>query len=71
MPVDIADRLFRININAYFNTPKLDGSPKIKNGACQDWVGPGPIRASTVPDHQEDYRPFENNFQLLEKGLGV
>jgi hypothetical protein len=67
MPVEIADRLFRINIDAYFNSPKRDGSPRAKKGACQDWVGPGPIRASTVPDHQEDYRPFENNFQILEK----
>lgn len=68
MPVDTADRLFRININAYFNSPKRDGSARAKTGACQDWVGPGRIRASTVPDHQDDYRPFENNFSLLESG---
>jgi hypothetical protein len=29
MPVDTADRLFRININAYSNSPKLDGSPAV------------------------------------------
>jgi hypothetical protein len=66
MQVDTADRLFRININAYFNSAKRDGSPRAKTGACQDWVGPGPIRSGTVPDHQEDYRQFENNFQMLE-----
>jgi hypothetical protein len=43
MPVDIADRLFRININAYFNSPKLDGSPKVKKGACQDLHSADPV----------------------------
>ena len=69
MPVNTADRLFRININAYFNSAKRDGSPRAKTGACKDWVGPGPIRSGTVPDHQEDYRLFENNFQMLESNV--
>jgi hypothetical protein len=71
MPTDIADRLFRINIDAYFNSPRRDGSARVKKGACQDWVGPGPIRAGTVPDHQEDYRPFENSFGILETSGGT
>ena len=66
MPVTLADELFRININAYFNSPKKDGSPKVKKGAVQDFVGPGRINSNIVPDHQEDYHPFENNFQILE-----
>ncbi|MFH1559978.1 MAG: hypothetical protein ABID84_00995 [Chloroflexota bacterium] len=69
MPVNTADQLFHININAYFNSPKRDGSPKVKRGACQDWVGPGPIPTSIVPDHKQDYLPFENNFELLESSL--
>lgn len=67
MPVDLADQLFRININAYFNSPKRDGSSKVKTGACQDFVGPGPINSKMV---REDYRPFENNFQILDTRPG-
>jgi hypothetical protein len=66
MPVVEADRLFRININGYFNTPKLNGEPKSKSGAVQDFVGPGPIRTTTIPIHPEDYAPYENAWENLE-----
>jgi hypothetical protein len=66
MPVTIADKLFQININAYFNFPKKNGSARVKTGAVQDFVGPGRINSNIVPDHQKDYHPFENNFQILE-----
>ena len=59
MPVNIADNLFRININAYFNTPKKNGGVKVQKGAVQDFVGPGCINSTVVPDHQEDYHPYE------------
>lgn len=65
MPVDVAERLFRINMNAYFNALKADGTPKVKKGACQDWVGPAACRSGVIPDHKHDYVPFENNFDLL------
>ena len=65
MPVTMADKLFQINIDAYFNSPKKNGSPRAKTGAAQDFVGPGRINSNIVLDHQEDYHPFENNFQIL------
>lgn len=66
LPVLVAEAAFRINIDAYFNGLKLDGTPRSKNGACQDFVGPGPFRTGTVPDHHEDYAPYEGRFDLLE-----
>ena len=66
LPVSVAETLFRININAYFNGMKLDGTPRIKKGACQDFVGPGRFNSGTVPNHHEDYVPYEGRFDLLE-----
>lgn len=66
MPVKVADALFRINIDAYFNGLKRDGTPRAKSGAVQDWVGPGPLKSRMIPDHQQDYWPFENLFSILE-----
>lgn len=66
LPISVAEAAFRINIDAYFNGLKLDGTPRSKNGACQDFVGPGPFRTGTVPDHHEDYAPYEGRFDLLE-----
>lgn len=66
LPVSFAEAAFRVNIDAYFNGVKLDGTPRSKNGACQDFVGPGPFRSGTVPDHHKDYAPYEGRFDLLE-----
>jgi len=67
LPVSVAENAFRININAYFNGTKKDGSHRSKRGACQDFVGPGPFTHRTVPDHHEDFVPYENRFDLLKK----
>lgn len=69
LPVLDAERLFRVNIDAYFNGRKKDGNPRKKSGACQDFVGPGKINSTVVPDHQEDYAPYENRFNLLDQAL--
>lgn len=66
MPVDEADRLFRLNVHGYFNTPKRNGEPKSKSGPVQDFVGPGSIRTTTIPIHPEDYAPYENAWEILE-----
>ena len=66
MPVSAAEAAFRINIDAYFNGMKLDGTPRAKKGACQDFVGPGRFNSGTVPNHHEDYSPYEGRFDLLE-----
>ena len=66
MPVAAAEAAFRINIDAYFNGMKLDGTPRSKKGACQDFVGPGRFNSGTVPDHHKDYAPYEGRFDLLE-----
>jgi len=66
LPVSVAERAFRVNIDAYFNGAKRDGTPRSQRGACQDFVGPGPFTAGTVPDHHQDYAPYEGRFGLLE-----
>lgn len=66
-PAETASTLFRININAYFNGVKLDGTPRSKKGVCQDYVGPAPFNVGTVPDHHQDFLPYENNFDLLSQ----
>jgi hypothetical protein len=66
LPVSVAEAAFRINVDAYFNGLKSDGTPRSKNGACQDFVGPGSFKSGTVPDHHEDYVPYEGRFDLLE-----
>jgi hypothetical protein len=66
MPAAVAEAAFRVNINAYFNGVKLDGTPRSKRGACQDYVGPGRFNSGTVPNHYEDYAPYEGRFDLLE-----
>jgi hypothetical protein len=35
MPLEDAERLFRVNADGYYNTPKLNGKPKVKKGACR------------------------------------
>lgn len=66
LPVEIAQREFRKNIDAYFNGTKSDGTPRSKNGACQDFVGPGECTSNQVPDHKEDYMLYEGRFDLLD-----
>ena len=66
LPVDTADTLFRVNIDAYYNGLKTNGAARSKSGLLQDWVGPGIFRSRAVPDHKEDYLPFEEQFGLLE-----
>lgn len=68
LPVAAAEEAFRINIDAYFNGTKKDGTPRSKKGACQDFVGPGPFTSTSVPDHHEDFAPYEGRFDLLEDG---
>jgi len=67
LPTEIADKLFRINIEAYFNGLKLDGTPRSKRGVCQDYVGPSPFNSGTVPNHHQDYLPYENSFDLISQ----
>lgn len=64
LPVAVAEEAFRINIDAYFNGLKRDGTPRAKKGACQDYVGPG-VLTHGVPDHREDFLPYENKFSIL------
>ena len=66
LPVSVAETAFRVNIDAYFNGMKLDGTPRSKKGSCQDYVGPGRFDCGTVPNHHEDYAPYEGRFDLLE-----
>jgi len=65
LPVEIAESGFRINVDAYFNGFKKNGEPRSKQGSCQDFVGPGPLRSSSIPDHQDDFLPYEEAFDLL------
>lgn len=41
VPVEDAERVFRRNVNAYFNTPKRNGEPKSKRAAapCSSGMG--------------------------------
>lgn len=66
LPVAVAEREFRKNINTYFNGTKRDGTPRSKNGAAQDFVGPGACSTKIIIDHKEDYAPYEDRFDLLE-----
>lgn len=66
MPVAAAEAAFRVNINAYFNQPKHDGSARRPNGAVRDFVGPGDL-THNIPDHREDYLRFEGAFHVLER----
>lgn len=65
MPVAAAEAAFRLNIDAYFNTPKKDGSAKRPNGAVRDFVGPGELTHS-IPDNRNAYLRFEGAFHVLE-----
>lgn len=66
LPVSVAEEAFRININAYFNGLKHDGTARSKKGACQDFVGPSQFKSASVPDHHDDYASYEGRFDLLE-----
>lgn len=66
MPVAAAEAAFRLNIDAYFNNPKKDGSARRPNGAVRDFVGPGEL-THNIPDHREDYLRFEGAFHVLER----
>jgi len=68
LPVEVAEKGFRINIDAYFNGFKKNGEPRSQKGSCQDFVGPGPLNSSTIPDHREDFLPYEEAFHLLDEG---
>lgn len=65
MPVAAAEAAFRLNIDAYFNRPKKDGTARRPYGAVKDFVGPGEL-THNVPDHREDYLRFEGAFHVLE-----
>lgn len=65
LPTNVAEGAFRKNVDEYFNGTNLDGTPRKKNGACQDFVGPGTLNSKTVSDHREDYLPYEERFDLL------
>lgn len=67
MPVAEAERIFRINVDAYYNTPKVDGTFKKQQGTFGDFVGPPPINSNVVPDHHKDYAPYENAWEVLER----
>ncbi len=66
LPVDVAEAAFRINVDAYFNGIKHSGGPRSQKGSCQDFVGPGELRSRSIPDHRDDYLPYEGRFDLLE-----
>jgi hypothetical protein len=66
MPVAAAESAFRLNINAYFNQPKRDGSARRPYGAVRDFVGPGEL-THNIPDHRGDYLCFEGAFEALER----
>lgn len=65
MPVGEAERLFRINVESYFNQLKSDGTPRAKSGAVQDFVGPGTLNSKVVLDHHQDYAPYEDAWDRL------
>ncbi|MEQ1801796.1 MAG: hypothetical protein ABL989_07740 [Gammaproteobacteria bacterium] len=66
-PVDVAEGIFRRNIEAYFKSPKLDGGVKKPNGQADIYVGPGPFpHGRTVPDQRSEVLPFENRWELLD-----
>jgi len=68
MPVAVAEEEFFKNVDEHFNGVRIkDGKPRIKKGACQDFVGPGPINAKVVSDHREDFIPYEGRFDPLDK----
>ena len=71
LPVAVAEVAFRINIDAYYNGVNKAGASRRKSGTCQDFVGPEPFRYNCVPDHHQDFEPYEGRFDLLETFIHV
>jgi hypothetical protein len=69
VPVDIAEGIFRRNIDSYFGRPKLNGGARKPNGQADIFVGTGPFaHGRIVPDQRQEVIPYENRWDLLELG---
>jgi len=66
VPVDEAERLFRLHIEAVMNKPKRDGTKRKPAGAIQDWIGPGPKPNDWGPDLHQQWAKYEGNFAMLD-----
>jgi hypothetical protein len=67
VPTDVAEGIFRRNIDAYFKSPRLDGGVKKPTGQSDVYVGPDPFPHSRiVPDQRAEVFPFENRWDLLD-----
>jgi len=67
VPVEIAERMFRRNIDAYFLSPKLNGGMKSLRGQADIFVGSGDFpHARIVPDQRSEIIEYENRWAILE-----
>ena len=67
VPVEIAERMFRRNIDAYFLSPKLNGGVKSLRGQADIFVGGGECpHARIVPDQRSEIIEYENLWTILE-----
>ena len=68
IPVSVAETIFRRNVDAYWGSPRLDGSPKRQSGQTDIFVGGGKFgHANIVPDQRSEIAPYESLWDLLER----
>jgi Holliday junction resolvase len=67
VPIELAENLFRRNIDAYFGRPRLDGLAKQPTGQADIFIGEGVFPHSRiVPDQRAEILPYETRWELLE-----